>query len=141
MQCHPRAPGKGKGGHRNPKYRSARLPLRKPRRGQTPAAAPWPPPIGSPPRPPANGKSEGRGRDTGPAGSCSPPALLSPPLWCWAWLKSQRELAETGAWAGPGLKSSIVPWLRLPLVILWERVVAILPLLEELQRGEDPVGT
>lgn len=45
VQCHPRTPGKGKGGHRNPGRRSARPPLRKPKREQPPVAAPWPPPI------------------------------------------------------------------------------------------------
>lgn len=45
VQCHPRTPGKGKGGHRNPGRRSARPRLRKPKREQPPVAAPWPPPI------------------------------------------------------------------------------------------------
>lgn len=45
VQCHPRTPGKGKGGCRNTGRRSARPRLRKPKREQPPVAAPWPPPI------------------------------------------------------------------------------------------------
>lgn len=70
-----------------------------------------------------------------PAGTCSP-ALLALDLG------PGSGSGGLNQWAGPGGSSvQLGPGRFRDFVILWGRVVAILPLFEELQRGEDPVGS
>lgn len=102
----PPGPGEGEGGAPKPQILVRATSSTEAEEGTNPCRSPLATAHLIPAPPPGQWKTRGagRGRDAGPAGSCSPPALLNPQLGCWAWLKPQRELAETGPGRGMGLR-------------------------------------
>lgn len=103
------------------------------------------------PTPKANGESAGAELRVEAElwGGAGPPGLLGVVVSCFkardldpgSGSNRLKGIGQRWAGSGFGFLGSVGPWLRIPFVILWRREVAILPLLEELQREEDPVRT
>lgn len=150
VQCHPRTPGKGKGGHLKSQIRVRATSSTEAEKGTNPGRSR----VATShliPTPKANGESAGAELRVEAElwGGAGPPGLLGVVVSCFkardldpgSGSNRLKGIGQRWAGSGFGFLGSVGPWLRIPFVILWRREVAILPLLEELQREEDPVRT